>query len=287
MTRSTLVSALFLAVVTGCSAAPSHEDQGTADSAIIHGTASTTAQDAVVMIMHIDRTSNEMFTCTGTLVMPNLVLTARHCVSDTDESSQCTPAGVALHGGRILGDLDPASLYVFTGTRAPDPSDPSTGPVAKGKQTVATSATTLCNNDIAFLVLDRDVAAPTAPIRTGTPSVGETITAVGWGVTDRGPDPSVRQQRTGVPIVDVGPSVNEPAGEFIVGESICSGDSGGPAFDARGAIVGVVSRGGNGRGSATNPAQGCTGVGTYNTYTRVAAFPTLIAAAESAANDAR
>jgi len=33
--------------------------------------------------------------------------------------------------------------------------------------------------------------------------------------------------------------------EFQVGESICSGDSGGPAFASTNAIVGIVSRGGN------------------------------------------
>ena len=38
------------------------------------------------------------------------------------------------------------------------------------------------------------------------------------------------------------------AHEFMIGEGICSGDSGGPAFvQTTRAVIGVVSRGGNGR----------------------------------------
>lgn len=278
------VAAGSLAVLAGCSISePSSDVAAETESAIIYGTASTAAQNAVVMLMHYDPATSSVESCTGTLVAKNLVLTARHCVSNTDASSACSASGVALRGGRIHADYEAESIYVFTGTRAPDPTDPTTGPVARGAAIVATSATTLCNSDIAFVILDRDVAGPTASIRSGAPSVGEKITAVGWGVTDVADSPPVRQQRTDIEILDVGPSTASPDGEFIVGESICSGDSGGPALDASGKIVGVVSRGGNGRASATAHAAGCTGADTRNRYTRVSAFPTLVAAAFRAA----
>ena len=68
-----------------------------------------------------------------------------------------------------------------------------------------------------------------------------------------------------------------PDGEFMVGESICEGDSGGPALDTdTGAIIGVVSRGGNGQVSQTNPSAGCVGVDTINLYTETTPFKDLI-----------
>jgi secreted trypsin-like serine protease len=83
-------------------------------------------------------------------------------------------------------------------------------------------------------------------------------------------------QRQNVPVLDVGPSSQSAPTDLLVGESICSGDSGGPALSAHGAIIGVVSHGGNGRYSAHRPAAGCIGKDTTNVYTRVAPFTQLI-----------
>jgi hypothetical protein len=57
---------------------------------------------------------------------------------------------------------------------------------------------------------------------------------------------------------------------------VCSGDSGGPAFDTTtNAIIGIVSRGGNGTPEDPNdPAASC--VGGQNLYTEVAPFKDLI-----------
>ena len=66
-----------------------------------------------------------------------------------------------------------------------------------------------------------------------------------------------------------------PPNEFQVGESICSGDSGGPAFAASNAIVGIVSRGGNAtQPDPNNPASSC--IGAENIYTKVAPFKKFI-----------
>jgi MYXO-CTERM domain-containing protein len=66
-----------------------------------------------------------------------------------------------------------------------------------------------------------------------------------------------------------------PPNDFLVGESICSGDSGGPALETRsGAVLGVVSRGGNGQNDPMNPATGC--IGATNFYAAVNPFRDIV-----------
>jgi hypothetical protein len=61
--------------------------------------------------------------------------------------------------------------------------------------------------------------------------------------------PDTRQTRDNVKVVDVGPAHSLGPAEFQTGESACSGDSGGPAVASEtGAVLGVLSRGGNGSG---------------------------------------
>jgi MYXO-CTERM domain-containing protein len=71
--------------------------------------------------------------------------------------------------------------------------------------------------------------------------------------------------------------------EFETGEVVCEGDSGGPALDSQtGAIIGVVSRGGNGLPQDPNdPSANC--LGARNLYTQVSPFKDLILEAFSAA----
>src|SRR5689334_5599575 len=71
-------------VVAACAGAPSEEQRASTHAHIVGGTPSTSAQDATVML-----TENGEFACTATLIAPNLILTARHCVATLDESSDC------------------------------------------------------------------------------------------------------------------------------------------------------------------------------------------------------
>lgn len=258
-----------LVLGAGCnqSAELPSEDIAVREEAIIGGKTSTVAQNAVVMLQIADEAI-----CSGSLIAPNLVLTARHCVSETDESLACAPDGHALSGGRIHADHDAQDIVVYVGQK-----QSTLKARARGQQIVHDTAKNLCNHDLAFVVLDRPVTdAPIVALRlTETTRVGEKVTSIGWGLTAKGKLPSARMQRKNVAIVDVGPSADTPSHEFLVGEAICSGDSGGPALSSAGAVVGVVSSGGNGRFDPSNPARGCIGPDTTNIYSRLAAFKSL------------
>ena len=262
-----------------CSASPGTA-VGESSSGVIKGTASDESQNAVVLLVMIDRGQGGIGQCTGTMLAPNLVLTARHCVSNTQEGVACRADGTPIAGGKITGDKKPEDIYVVVGTQRP------TRPEANGQgaKLFVTETTNLCNNDIALVLLKQPIKdVPIAPIRLETPAVkGELVTAVGWGVTDKTQSPNVRQQRTGIEISSVGGDAREQIGptEFSVGESICSGDSGGPAIaEATGTIVGVVSRGGNGTNPTSNPASSCLGSNASNIYTGIAGFKELILSA--------
>ncbi|HVH41669.1 MAG TPA: trypsin-like serine protease, partial [Labilithrix sp.] len=191
--------------------------------------------------------------CTGTVVAPNLVLTARHCVADTDDSALCTANGTALSGAVVHADRSPSDLDVYRGAAAIPTiyEDYDRKSAAATGKTLVVEGSTLCNADLAFLVVDHTLPGPYAPIRTTATAVGASLTAVGYGLTETGDTPALRQQRGSISVRAIGKiSYSGGAGlgdaELLVGESASSGDSGGPLLSTSGALVGVTSRGGGG-----------------------------------------
>jgi hypothetical protein len=283
----------FAVILASCSAAGpgSGEPVGQTSEAVVDGVDSTTAQNFVVLVEHkvsCNVTGCVVDECSGSLVAPNLVLTARHCVSNTADSAfTCDASGNGSSGGAIGADFDPSSIAIFVGTnRDVDVSTPD----AVGTRLFHDDATNLCNHDVALIGLSTSLmGVPTVALRLATPPVdGDAITAVGWGATTTSNTPMTRQQRSNIPIENVGPYTatngeDVPPSEFDVGESICQGDSGSPALDGTNAIVGVASRGGN--NLVPNPndlGAGCVGGSSVNYYSQVAAFKDVIEGAFSA-----
>jgi hypothetical protein len=270
-------------VLPSCAGNDDRERIGRSEHAIIGGAPSSGVEDAVVALV---RTGGAGL-CTGTLIAPNLVLTARHCVSETDADVECNSEGEPTLGGRAGPDRPPQDLYVIVGTTR-DIERPVESAAARGRSIVHDGSKTLCNHDIALVILDRSLeGALTAAPRLDLPvTIGEHFTSIGWGLVETSATPSRRLMRRDVIVGGVGPvaaNVSAGSSEFLTGESTCLGDSGGPAMspDDR-EVIGVVSRGGNRLPAPFyDPAQSCLG-GT-GVYTSVAPFRDLIEQARARA----
>lgn len=207
--------------------------------------------------------------CSGAMVAPNLVLTARHCVANAITAMPaCDAYGRSHNGQHIGGDIDPAQIGIYIGTRVSVMTDP---PRARGIQTVHPSTHVLCDSDVSFVVLDRVLEDVTIlPMRLDAAvESGDWVIPVGFG-GGRMNEIGTKMPRTTSPVLSVGPGANSATGavlgphEFEVDTATCRGDSGGPAIDVRtGEIVGVVSRGGS-----------CSASGNH-VYTRVDAYSGL------------
>ena len=68
------------------------------------------------------------------------------------------------------------------------------------------------------------VAKP-LPVRTRGPAVGDTLRAIGFGLSKASGESGVKLLRDHVRVLDVSTD------EFTLGEATCLGDSGGPAID--------------------------------------------------------
>lgn len=253
--RAALAAALLAALAAGCAvettddAAPQIAADGSEPRIYGGERDEDDAQIDGVVALRVG-TGGSFELCTGALVAPNVVLTARHCVTkNTTTSVSCDENGRSANGKHIDSDEDPGTIGIYGGGR------PSFGraPLALGKAIVAPQGDVLCDSDIALVVLDRGIDSLTPlPLRLEAPAkVGETIRAVGYGQNDREMPIGTRFRKSGVRVLAQGKTVSEsrtPLGrhEFEVGLSICQGDSGGPAIaEDTGAVIGVVSRGGD------------------------------------------
>ncbi|HEV3189883.1 MAG TPA: trypsin-like serine protease, partial [Polyangiaceae bacterium] len=253
-------------------------------SPIISGVASPSpGDDAIVLVRHLANTTETI--CTGTLVAPNLIVTARHCVSyTTDGTYQCSLTGDLIAGpdggGHVGADVPAAAVEVHTGERA------SSAPAALGQQILSTLSLTSCIDDLAFVVLDQALAVPVAGLRIGKQTrVGEAVTLAGYGMQEDGIfdwHTHPRKKLPGQLIAAVGPDaakgtvpVSIPRTFEIRGASVCDGDSGGPALSEKtGAVVGVYSN---------RASFDCSSPESSHTYTNLSTFGWLATQAFAAA----
>lgn len=229
------VVGLVTSFAAGCSAETSDQASGENDEAIIGGVVSGPEDDAVAVFGAPDGVGF----CSGTLVAPNLVLTAKHCVRARAPS----PRYSCTSPSEDLGALRPAvALTVLFGHNLS--GDMESHSVSR---VVDDGRLDLCNHDAAVLVLATPVTSilPRA-LRATELARGEALTAVGWGMTEGG-IPDKRRKRSGVTVLP-SPDATGTLGtsEILTTTAICQGDSGGPLFDSSGRVVSVVSRVRNG-----------------------------------------
>jgi len=242
MQRPSLLRLSAVALIA-CSASDPAESVRATASPILNGLLDT-AHPAVLAVDSMLPTGEEL--CSGFLITPDLVVTARHCVAPIDNPS--SPGCVAVDAAPIATGgvpLAPSALTVFTDGVLSAQSAPLT--VAEVLVTPDSTGASMCGNDLALLRLEKPLEG-IAPISLHVdlaPSVGDGFTAVGYGIaTPGGPDDSgTRRFLDGLSVTSVGAGSRTSDGEWIADQGPCAGDSGSPALGADGAAFGVMVRG--------------------------------------------
>lgn len=223
---------------------------------IVGGTPVPDGKYPFMVFIQVETSDGSIFSCGGSLIDPNSVLTAAHCFPSSEMTVNVGVGGTVLSEGfKEVRLATAASLH----------------PLYDGSKN--------SSNDVAVLTLESAVRG-IKPIRLATPrqnaleKPGRRLTVAGWGNTSEGGTGSDRMREVSLPVVSDAkarkayssqtpdlryfPSVMVAAAAR--GKDSCQGDSGGPLFKP-GSIrtqVGVVSYG-----------LGCARAGFPGAYTEV------------------
>ena len=199
------------------------------------------------------QTNQGTFICSGSLIAPNLVLTAQHCVAQLGSPQ-------VICGRSPFGPIYPANQFTVT----TDTQIDFNGGMGVREVRAAVPGGDTCGNDIAVLILDQNVpanqATPIEPRLDDFPAPGTAFTAVGYGHTGNGQGSGTRRFVGGKQVLCAGPTCGGNQGitttELVGDSGTCQGDSGGPPLDDQGRVMGALSRGGP---SCSNPVYAATG----------------------------
>ncbi|MBI5534416.1 MAG: trypsin-like serine protease [Deltaproteobacteria bacterium] len=197
-------------------------------AAPIYQGARETGEPWVVAVYYQRPGTTKLRLCTGSVIAPRAVLTAKHCVFDEVTSGTWTPVAASAFTVAVGDDITSAQGVIRelgVNSIVTTPGD-------------YTQADALAGNDIALLKLNGDVGVEAKPVSLQAPVIDDEVRIIGFGFTEND-DLGLKFAGTAtVNKVDTG--VFETNGPSWT----CSGDSGGPALHTgRGEIVGVTSLG--------------------------------------------
>lgn len=287
--------ALFLSLVAGgCSSKPAGpEPTGTTAQAIQNGTDDPGDKFAVGVC--IGQKGYCSYICSGALILPNLVVTARHCTSQLpSEQVDCST------NPSFTGDYGANNIFITTNEFMLAQDNGGVVPAYHSvKQVIRPKDAHICGNDISFLILSDNVtdATPIIPgvqYPMGDARYSQRFEAIGFGATDAsasGPGAGSRRIKKNISVLcipgddvldcppDASPAV-QPS-EFVGNGGTCGGDSGSSAYDTisynagKPVSYGVLSRGGQNGTTCSD-----------SIYTRLDAWRDLtIQAAQTASNN--
>ena len=182
-----------------------------------------------VVAVHYQRPgTTKIRLCTGSVIAPRVVLTAKHCVFDEVSDNAWTAVAAKEFTVDVGDDMTSAQGVI----RSLGVTEILTPP---GDYTQADA---LAGNDIAVLKLDADAQVEPKPVSVTGPAVGDEVLIAGFGFTENDDLGRKYSGMATVSVVEAGTfETNGPAWT-------CSGDSGGPALHTgRGEILGVTSLG--------------------------------------------
>jgi MYXO-CTERM domain-containing protein len=212
--------------------------------------------------------------CTGSLIAPNLVLTAHHCVATPPASLVCGRAFSATYASNefVVTPSYDAAGQIFNSN---NPSWPTADDVTWfAVSSIAVPGTDICGDDLAALTLSAPMAGicPLIPSVDTAPTDGEPYSAIGFGITSpNGQTAGTRYKAVGLSVQCVGAAdcsdstisaTEEWEGGSTAQKGTCEGDSGGPALDSTGRVIGSTSRG---------PSNACNTT-VYETYSAQSAW---------------
>lgn len=204
--------------------------------------------------------------CGGLLIGNDLVVTAAHC---------------ALQPGSTTTKIASKHLSITYGLRL---AKPMFGPIGVADSYPHPSyalhpASGTASHDLAVLRLEQTLSLPLArpAIAAASPTSGDVLRIAGWGINEKNRAvPSLHCVEMAV-TTPCGTLALHPGQACIVdprdgltGQSLCRGDSGSPAYDAQGRIVGLVSA----------SLQGCKSTAsTHDTITVLREYPDFLSEA--------
>ncbi len=200
------------------------------------------AAHGVFLVARTDGETNLEPSCSATLIAQNLLLTARHCVSPApaDPLLRCGQSPFGIH-------VPPERLSLTSRSESGD----DLSWFAVHQIVIPDEGDDVCGFDLAALVLATPVPRATAePMQVDArtpPEAGQQLELLGFGYSSSGRarDPNDLQRRrldARVSCTGLDCGSRTAVTEFMVDALACDGDSGGPALNSAGDLVGVLSR---------------------------------------------